>query len=171
MIQWIDKKTEVRKMSETEKAWLAGVIDGEGSIGLYDYGREGRRVCVQIGNTNEAFVLRVKEIIGCGSNINRNPYHQTHYGGKMMYVYSLKGSNRCYWVLKQIKDYLIIKKKKAKDIINELESKPFGRWASATPEYRKINSNRLKKEWQNPTIRKNRIEGMKKYYADRRKEK
>src|SRR2546422_11735825 len=107
MKPWIDKKPKIRKFKKDEASWLAGVIDGEGSVGLYDYGKEGRRVCIQMGNTNRDFVLRVREIIGCGSQINRTEWHKSHKGRKTLYLYSLKGSNRCYWVLKQIMQYLI----------------------------------------------------------------
>ncbi|MFY9484453.1 MAG: hypothetical protein WAP74_02420 [Patescibacteria group bacterium] len=67
MKRWIDKKPEVRRLKKWEAAWLAGVIDGEGSIGLYDYGRQGRRVMIQIANTNLEFLQFAHEIIGCGS--------------------------------------------------------------------------------------------------------
>lgn len=169
MKQWIDKKPEIRTMSEPEKAWLAATIDGEGSIGLYNF-KSGRSVTIQIGNTNRAFVARMKEIIGCGSSILERQYNSTlsnHKGRKPIYFYCLKGSNRCYWVLIQVVDYLIIKKDKAQKIIKELEEKPFGRWVNATPEYRKLHSDRLKLQWQDPIKRRNRIEGMKKFYKNR----
>jgi hypothetical protein len=168
MKNWIDKKPEIRKLLKSEAAWLAGVIDGEGSIGLYDYGREGRRAMIQLANTNKSFVDRARELIGCGSGINRSQWHKSHKGRKVMFMYSLKGSNRCYHLLKQIVPFLIIKRQKALDIIRELEEKPFGRWANATPEYRKIHSERSKNQWKNPEIRKNRIEGMLKYYASKK---
>ena len=167
MKKWIDKKPEINKLKRWEASWLAGVIDGEGSIGLYDYGKEGRRVCVQMSNTNKEFVDRMRGLIGCGSQINRSRWHKSHKGRKAMYMYSLKGSSRCYWVLRQIIPYLIIKKEKALNIIKELEEKPFGRWANSTPQYRKLHSDRTKKQWQDPIIRANRIEGMKKYYKNK----
>lgn len=67
MRAWIEKKPEIRKFKKVEASWLAGVIDGEGSIGLYDYGKEGRRVCIQISNVDKYFVAEVRRIIGCGS--------------------------------------------------------------------------------------------------------
>jgi len=157
----IEDKPEVRTFTDVEAAWLAGVIDGEGSFGLYNYGKEGRRVIIQMGNTSEAFVGRFKEIIGgCGSTVHRMNMGESHKGRKPMYHYILKGSARCYKVLKQVLPYLIIKKEKALDIIKELESAPFGRWKNATPEYRRRQSERIKKEWQNPEIRAKRLEGM-----------
>jgi len=148
MKKWIDDKPEVRKVSKVEASWLAATIDGEGSIGLYDYGKEGRRVSITMCNTNEKFVAYMKEIIGCGSSVMRTNWHKTHKGRKPMYLYCLKGSNRCYKLLKQIIPFLIIKKQKALDIINELESKPFGRWANATKEARHKQSEMMRKVWQ-----------------------
>lgn len=60
-----------RMLSRVDASWLAGVIDGEGSIGLYDYGKEGRRVEIQMSNTNEEFVKVFKKTIGCGSSVRR----------------------------------------------------------------------------------------------------
>lgn len=168
MKPWIDKQPEIRQLKIWEASWLAGVIDGEGSIGLYDYGREGKRVCIQISNTSKKFVDEMRRVIGCGSQVNRAKWHKSHMGRKQMYLYCLKGSNRCYWVLKQILPYLIIKKGKALNIIKELEEKPFGRWANATPKNRALNSARLKVEWGNPKIRLRRIDGMRKYYESKK---
>ncbi len=156
--------TKPKKLSEIDSAWLAGVIDGEGSIGLYDYGKEGRRVLIQIGNTNEQFVQKVKELIGCGSSINRQHFGGGHKGRKAMYHYTLKGSARCYVILKQIYPYLIIKKDLAERIIKEIETAPFGRWKNCTEESRKKQSEMAKKSWQNPIHRANRILGLKRYF-------
>src|SRR5271156_5719279 len=151
--KWIEKRPEIRKFSPTEASWLAGVIDGEGSLGLYDYGYEGRRVIIQIGNTVEPFVKEVRRVIGCGSNITQTIFGPSHKGRKPMYRYSLKGSLRCYWVIKQITRFLIIKKKKALSIIKELEEKPFGRWKNATKESREKASEMLKAQWKDPKMR------------------
>lgn len=164
MKRWIDKKPEVKKLKKWEAAWLAGAIDGEGSIGLYDYGKEGRRVMIQIANSNFKFLEFAKKIIGCGSLHKRNRNSPSHWGKKIIQQYGLKGSNRCYHLLRQIIPFLIIKKQKALDIIKELEEKPFGRWANATPAYKRLHSERAKIQWQNPVIRKNRVLGMRKYY-------
>src|SRR5579885_3051243 len=71
LITKIDKKPEIRQFTTAEAAWLAAVIDGEGSFGLYNYGKEGRRVMIQMGNTNKSFVEEMRRVIGCGSSIRR----------------------------------------------------------------------------------------------------
>ena len=169
MKKWLERKPEIRKLKQWEAAWLAAVIDGEGSIGLYDYGKEGRRVMIQMANTDREFVTKMREVIGCGSQINRTRWHLSHKGRKVMHLYSLKGSHRCYWVLKQIIPFLIIKRQKAIDIVAHLESKPFGRWANATIEYKKLHSERAKMQWKDPIIRNRRLAGMKNYYEKKKK--
>jgi hypothetical protein len=157
----LEKRPEIRKFTIAEAAWLAGVIDGEGSIGLYDYGREGRRVSIQMGNTSEDFVKEMKRIIGgVGSTVFRIKFGPSHKGRKPMYHYVLKGSLRCYFVLKQVIPYLIIKKDKAKSIVKKLESEPFGKWKNTTKEAKRRASVRAKKLWRNPEVRAARIAGM-----------
>lgn len=157
------KKT-IRRMTPEECAWLAGVIDGEGSIGLYNYGKQGRRVMVQVTNTNEAFVAKVRMVVGAGSSVMR-----CYYTSKLannprklpVYQWGLKGSIRCVEVLKQIVPYLIIKREKALNIIKEIESNPFGRWVNATPLDRQLQAIITHKTWSEPTIRRKRLNGMK----------
>lgn len=168
------QKEKPRIMTPIEAAWLAGVIDGEGSIGLYDYGREGRRVLIQVSNTNEAFVNKMRELIGCGSKVLRTNQHLKkdmrfpHLGRKPIFHYALKGSARCYVVLKQIIPYLIIKKQLAQTIVDEIESKPFGRWKNQLEEKKMIHSERMKETWKSPIMRKRRIEGMLKFQEEKR---
>ena len=153
----------IRQMSSEECAWLAGVIDGEGSIGLYDYGREGRRVMMQVTNTNEEFVAKARMLVGAGSSVMR-----CYYTSKLakeprklpIYQWGLKGSIRCIEVLKQIAPYLIIKKTKALNIIKEVERNPFGRWVNATPLDRQLQAVATRKTWDNSDVRKRRLDGM-----------
>ncbi len=154
------------RLSAVEAAWLAGVIDGEGSIGLYNFGKEGRRVEIQVSNTNIEFVANVRKFIGCGSSVMRSKFGILHKGRKPIYHYMLKGSARCYVVLKQILPYLIIKKGLAEKILKEIEEKPFGRWKNATEEARKKASDWAKKSWQNPIHRWNRLEGLRRYHLE-----
>ena len=166
----LEERPEIRKFTPTEAAWLAGVVDGEGSIGLYDYGREGKRVQIQMGNTNKAFVEEMKRIIGgIGSTVYRTKFSkggkEPHIGRKPMFHYTLKGSLRCYFVLKQVIPYLIIKKEKAQSIINKLENEPFGRWKNTTVEAKRRASVRAKLMWKNPEVRAARVAGMRRFYA------
>ena len=158
----IEQKTEIRLLQNYEASWLAAAIDGEGSIGKYNYGKEGRRVIVTVNNTNEQFIDRVKEYVGCGSKVKYAKFNESHKGTKPIYTYSLKGCARCYWLLNQLLPYLIIKKEKVIAIIQELENNPIGRDIGKTEEARNKASIATKLSWQNPIIRKKRIVAMKK---------
>lgn len=158
--KWIDKKPEVRTLKKWEAAWLAGIIDSDGSIGLYNYGREGRRVQVQIANVHFGFLEKIRETIGCGSNVNHVP-SASHKGHQRLYNYSVKGSCRCFWILRQISPFLVIKRDKAEAIIGELCRKPFGRWASNTEEKKVLASVTGRSTWRDPDIRAKRLAGMK----------
>lgn len=125
---WIDYRPEIRRFLKWEAAWLAGIIDSDGSIGLYDYGREGRRVQIQIANVCPQFLKAIRKLIGCGSLVNHVP-SLSHKGRQPMFNYSIKGSCRCYRVLTQIEPFLIVKREKARSILREVRRKPFGRWA------------------------------------------
>ena len=166
--KWIDPRPEVRTLSRVEAAWMAAVIDGEGSIGIYDYGREGRRIQVQLGNTSEAFVARFRELIGCGSTVFRVAFSKSHKGRQPMYHFTLKGSARCYKLRTQVEPFLIIKRELAQKILRECEQKPFGRWANATEEGRVLASKVAKISWANPAIRARRLAGMKKAQQKKR---
>lgn len=168
MKRWIDKKIEVRKLKKWEAAWLAGVIDSEGSVGLYDYGREGRRVFIQIANVNYQFLKFAQDLIGCGSLSDRKHNSPSHRGKKIVNIYGLKGSNRSYHLLKQLIPFLIIKKQKSLDIIKELEEKPFGRWANATKEYREKAAEVARKRWANPEYHARTVEAMRKFYRNQK---
>ena len=96
-------------------AYIAGIIDGEGWIGIHQLGKQGGvsrrigqyRMCVEVGNTNEAIIR----------------FLQCHLGGSVTFSAS-KGKNKGHWkwstssyvamfVLDAIVPYLIIKKRQA----------------------------------------------------------
>lgn len=155
----------VRDLTEVERAWLAGVIDREGSVGIYRYASEGRRVQIQVFNTHRGFIDRVRDVVGCGS-ISPRELRGLHKGRKTVYHSSLKGSERGLKLLDQILPYLIIKREKAETIVHELRTRPFGRWANATPEARRAAGERMRRSWQDPAIRARRIAGPKRYWQE-----
>ena len=63
----------VKTLSDYERGFIEGVIDGEGSISLYKYKRKDRKrgwgfdIRVQIGNTNKRLLEKVKEACDGGS--------------------------------------------------------------------------------------------------------
>jgi hypothetical protein len=66
----IAQQNTVRVLSPLEKAWLAGVIDGEGSIYISEakaeYSKRGLvyHAYLSVANSNHDFVAKVREVIG-----------------------------------------------------------------------------------------------------------
>jgi len=97
-----------KNMLKGERMWLAGLLDGEGSIIKTGRKLEGTRIVVN--NTVKELLDRIKEIAGVGyiySKIPKNPKHiQT-------YWWQVCGENARI-ILKQILPWLIVKREKAK---------------------------------------------------------
>jgi len=167
----------VRTFSVAEAAWLAGVIDGEGTIGLYQKTRRdnnhsvrlGRTVVVQMSNTHRGFVERMRDIIGCGGTIRRRLFHTSHKGRKPMFKYSLEGSARCAEVLRQIEPYLIIKRERAQAILREIAVRPFGRWKGDCRAAKRATGKRTRAMWRDPEIRARIVKGIKKSWRTRQR--
>jgi hypothetical protein len=102
-------------LEPTDAAYIAGIIDGEGWIGIHHVGSGGGssrrpgqyRMCVEVGNTNEAIIQFLHRRLG-GSTSFR----------------SAKGAAKAHWkwasssyvamfVLDAVLPYLIIKKRQA----------------------------------------------------------
>lgn len=116
----IDK---VNKFTETEAAWLAAAIDGEGHIRNYvaytNANGDVRTVQIKVNMTSLEFIQRVYEITGVG-RIRSRKMAKSHW--KPQWEITISG-----WVvvpvLEQILPWLIIKREKAIEIISEMEMK------------------------------------------------
>jgi hypothetical protein len=109
------RAVDCRQMTEEESAWLAGVIDGEGSVFLskvtHPAYRRGFFYRPQMGvsNSNRSFLTRVMEIIGEGT------VQLAKKGGeglKTRWEY-IGASGVLRVVLPQILSYMIIKRETA----------------------------------------------------------
>lgn len=102
-------------LSVAEVAYIAGIIDGEGWIGIHQLGKNGGvsrragqyRMCVEVGNTNEAIIR----------------FLHSRLGGSVAFRGS-KGKAKAHWkwqsssyvslfVLDAVLPYLIIKRRQA----------------------------------------------------------
>jgi hypothetical protein len=94
-------------IADTDIAWAAGILDGEGSIGAYTNGNGGRVLSVQVGNTDFRMVQKLHDMFG-GCLRETNPC----------------ASGRTYWqwkttsrvaasCLRLVLPYLITKKEQA----------------------------------------------------------
>lgn len=93
----------IRELSETEAAYLAGIVDGEGTITLTRTHRgEGRRPIVSISSTELPLLQYVQSIIGAG-RITGKITARSHHSPSFAYVIS---SRRALAFLARISGYL-----------------------------------------------------------------
>lgn len=117
------------RLTEIQAAWLAGVIDGEGSIGIWkttgnDRPHKRYRPAISVANTHERFIAQIAGLLDSSVHIKGN--------GNLVL-----GHKKCWavWVktraipnlLEQIAPYLVIKRKQA-DLVLE-----FCRAVAASP--------------------------------------
>ena len=95
------------QLTEIEKAYLAGFIDGEGSIGIQQdsHARYGR-ICLRISNTNEMIIRYIRDLIGFGAVVFIKRQKD-----KWQDAYSYQvASYQCKIVLEQLLPYLKVKR-------------------------------------------------------------
>lgn len=109
-------------MKDTEKAYIAGIIDGEGSIMLQRiHSNEHPSPCVSIASTTYELLEWIKNIIGKGMIIKKKNYNPEKH--KLCYSYVLRRDDAIN-LLKEIYPFLIIetKRKRAQLIITKYKA-------------------------------------------------
>lgn len=98
-------------MTETEKAYLAGLIDGEGTITLTRR-NSGQlpQPQVSIANNNLELLIWVKKVIGSGSISTKKPKSSSH---NIAYAWQVATAGPCLRLLDEIRPYLVVKKQQA----------------------------------------------------------
>ena len=97
-------------MTETEKAYLAGIIDGEGSIMLIRLSKTTHPAPVlSVPSTTIELLYYIKKIIGFGKIIPKTNYNKEKH--KDCYTFTLI-RNQALDVIKEIYPYLIINTKR-----------------------------------------------------------
>jgi len=101
-------------MKETEKAWLAGIIDGEGHIEIKKYKQQGckshvYKLAIRISMCSEKTIEYIKQTTNLGTNYNVN--RLTKSGRRVFEWYA--GSNNALNILRQTLPYLITKQDQA----------------------------------------------------------
>ncbi len=123
-VYMIIDNTEER-LSEKDLGWLSGILDGEGSFGVCNYGRKGIVVRLEISNTDKNLVL---EAIKISSKIidhpiklkTRIPKSQFEIKNKKrQYSFQLSNMKLVYKLLSTTKNYLRSFKKQIANLICE----------------------------------------------------
>ena len=70
---------KVQSLSPTDTAYIAGFIDGEGTITLSRKHRgENRQLVISISNTEREILDYIKQVVGAGKITNKKIYHDNH---------------------------------------------------------------------------------------------
>src|SRR3989344_9559047 len=108
------KYKKVRRLSLEEAAYIAGLIDGEGTIALTRKHRgEHRQLMVSISSTEKPLLKYVKKTIGAGRITNKCTY-QTNHTPSVTYAIS---NRQALDVLEQVSPYLKTYKAKRAQLI------------------------------------------------------
>jgi len=109
-------------MQDREAAYLAGIIDGEGTITLTRMHRkENRRPCITIASTDKELLLFVQTLSG-GTLANKRNYKPKKH--KDSFTLNIKKKESVLMILQAISKYLRVdkKRKRALWILNYYES-------------------------------------------------
>ncbi|MFI8687897.1 LAGLIDADG family homing endonuclease [Rossellomorea sp. NPDC077527] len=97
-------------MKDWEAAYLAGIIDGEGSITLTRmHDKEHRRPCITIASTDYE-LLEYLQILTNGQITKKKNYHPDRHLNS--YTLSIKAKNQVLNVLNSVSPFLRVQKKK-----------------------------------------------------------
>lgn len=114
---WL-KESGVRKMSDTEAAWLAGFLDGEGSVSSFLGGRnyEYKTWRLSAPNTSLDSLKKCAEITGVGSVVVKREETERN---KKIWQWQVGAQREIRDVLVQVLPYFIIKHGQAKIFLEE----------------------------------------------------
>lgn len=104
--------------TETEKAYMAGILDGEGSLNIsHRGGRRDPQKSVSVANTSLELIDWIIERFG-----GRVYPYKKREGWKQVYLVKWTSKEDIGYLLNQIIDYMIIKRKLADIMLEYLES-------------------------------------------------
>jgi hypothetical protein len=107
---------------DTVLAYTAGIIDGEGNIGIYANNSNGNpvyRMRVRVSNTNTKIIFWLKDLYGGSTGVNKV---KSGHNWKPAWYWTIS-CNTALGFLEQIYPYLILKKEQAEIAIRYQKSK------------------------------------------------
>lgn len=109
-----DISMDVKRLSATDAAYIAGLIDGEGTITLTRKPRnENRQLSVSISNTEKPLLIFVLETVGAGKITGKRTASSKHTPSYTYAIYNRQALN----LLEQIAVYLRTYKVARADLI------------------------------------------------------
>lgn len=132
-----NKQSKLKKMSDFDKGYMAGMIDGEGTIRLEKDKRGCLHPRVSVANTNQDTLRKLQEMTGIGGFYIREN-RGTNW--KAVWMWNVNGIVDTKALLIQLKDCFIVKKRQAELLLKFMEiylSSPS--YGEVTPEMREID--------------------------------
>lgn len=78
---------KVRKLSELEIGYIAGIVDGEGTVTLTVKQKGGtRHLAVTVSGTEISLIKYIAKIIGAGRIVNKKVYKDNHTPAYYVYI-------------------------------------------------------------------------------------
>jgi len=113
-------------LPEWARGWLAGLLDGEGTITAKRRKRKADIINIQpmivLNSTSLELLKKVRDILGCGTIVAHSPsYTKKHPNWNFVWRLEIKGSFAVYTVLKQVYPYLIVKRRHAEIVMKICE--------------------------------------------------
>ena len=112
----------MNKLTETQAAYIAGLLDGEGCISYYNVsngnGYRGYSTRIKVAMTDANPVYWLKDILGCGFITVRE--REAQY--RRVFEWQTKSRVDIADVLEAVFPYLIVKKEQAKLLLNFLRT-------------------------------------------------
>lgn len=106
----------VKALSQAEAAYLAGIVDGEGTITLaHIHKGANRQLSVSITNTERQLLDWVKHVIGAGRITKKRAYNARH---RPSYTYAI-ANTQALELLRQIAPYLQTHKRLRAELVLE----------------------------------------------------
>lgn len=108
-----------QQATQTELAWLSGIIDGEGSLTMsYTKEKKAYTPSLTIANTNELMISVIVDILnklGCSFYINKKT--QGHLGSKDVWYIQIRRFETLKVLLEKVIPYMVSKQAQAKLIL------------------------------------------------------
>lgn len=111
-----ERRALLTDLAETDKAYLAGLIDGEGCVGAFKRERTNTTICspyVSIANTNPAMIEWIREKIPFGTATSRKS-KITHWKDHLTMQW---GGDSAIALLECVFPYLVLKSEQARNVI------------------------------------------------------
>lgn len=108
-------------LTETEKAYIAGIIDGEGAIFITKQSQRQFSPRIKIANTNKNIIDFLHEKIPKSSKVFLRKRNNSKH--KPVWEFSIRSFKVIEELLKQVSPYLIIKTKQAELILKFIEQR------------------------------------------------